>query len=203
MVNAFCIAKKAALETVKSVSPVEVEPQYPGQDGTCFDTWLHNPKHHPARPHAAASQQPTRQRRHRPTRSPAHAMAHQTGRRRAPHTRHPRAPPHRHVPLPRPTPATPGPSALCALTPTTPPRAPVARLRQHPAHRLQGTIRRPRHKPNRHPSGTTTHLPGQQCSPQTHHLAVAPPLTRARTQALDPAHATVPADTPRSADPGN
>ena len=38
MVNAFCIAKQAALESVKSVSPVEVEPLYQGHDGTCFDT---------------------------------------------------------------------------------------------------------------------------------------------------------------------
>ena len=38
MVITFRIAKQAAFESVKSVSPVEVEPLYQGHDGTCFDT---------------------------------------------------------------------------------------------------------------------------------------------------------------------
>ena len=95
-------------------------------------TLLHNPKHHPTRPHAAASQQPASQRRHRPTRRPTRTTAHQSGRQRAPHTRRPKALPHRHVPLPRLTPPVPGPgdpSAPYAPKPTTPRGAPVPKLR--------------------------------------------------------------------------
>ena len=109
-------------------------------------------------------------------------MAHLTGRQRAQHTRHPKAFPRRHVPLPRPTPPTPGFPAPCNPTPKTPPRAPIPRLRRGPAQRPQETICGARHKPNRRPSGTMPHQPGRQYGPQNRHLSVARPPTRARAQ---------------------
>ena len=146
-------------------------------------TQLHNPRDHPKRPHAAASQQPANQLQHRPTRSPTRTTAHQYGRQRAPHTRRPKALPHRHVPLPRPTPPTPGPSdpsAPCAPTPTNPRGAPVPKLHGHPARRPRGSIRRPRHRPSRRPSSSTTHQPDRQYGQQKRHLAIARPPTRTR-----------------------
>ena len=140
-----------------------------------------NPKHHPARPHTVTSRQPARQQQQRPTRYPAHAMAHLTSRRRAQHTRRPKTPPRRRVPLPQNTPSLPGPPTPCTTTPTTPPRAQIPRLRRHPAQRPRGTCR-PRHKPNRRLSGTTSHQPGQRYGPQNRHLLVARPPTRYQVQ---------------------
>ena len=144
-------------------------------------TRVHIPKHHPTRRHAATCQQP----RHGPTRSPTHTTARNSDRRQAPHTHCPTALPHRHVPVPRPTPSAPGPSdpsAPCAPTPTSSPGAPVPRLQRHPARRPQGTIRRPRHKPNWHPNNATTHQPDRQYGPRKHHLAVTRPPARTRTR---------------------
>ena len=140
-----------------------------------------NPKHHPARPHTVTSRQAARQQQHRPTRRPTDAMAHLTCRRRAQHTRCPKTPRHRHVPLPRRTPPAPGPPKPCTPTPITPPRAQIPRLRRRPAQRPRGTCR-PRHKPNRRPSGTTPHQPGRRYGPQNRHLPVAQPPTRTQVQ---------------------
>ena len=98
--------------------------------------------------------------------------------------------------LPRPTPPTPGPSAMCAPTPTTLSRAPVPKLRRHPAHLPRGAICRPLHKSSRHPHGSTAHQPRRQCGQQKRHFAVARPPDP------DPTHAAVPTDTPRSVDRG-
>ena len=75
-------------------------------------TQLHNPKHHPTCPHAAASRQPARRRQHRPNRSAAHNTDDESGRRRAPHTRRPKALPHRRHQRPAPRHRTfPGPQS--------------------------------------------------------------------------------------------
>ena len=86
--------------------------------------------------------------------------------------------PHRHVPLPRPTPPAPGPSnpsVPCAPTPTSPPGARVPRLQRHPARRPQDTIHQPRRRPNRHPINPNTHQPDRQYGPQKRRLAVPAP----------------------------
>ena len=128
--------------------------------------------HQPAASQAAATQAYP---------EPVHAMAHLTGRQRAKHTRHPKTPPRRHVPLPKPTPPPPGPATPCTPTPTTPPRALIPRLRRHPAQRPPGTCR-PRHKPNRRPSGATPHQPGRRYGSQNRDLPVAPPPTPTQVQ---------------------
>ena len=66
--------------------------------------------------------------------------------------------------------------------------APVPRLQQHPACRPQGTIRRPRHRPNRHPSNATTNQLDRQYRPRKHHLAVTgpPAWTGTRTRRTPP-----------------
>ena len=100
--------------------------------------------------------------------------------------RRPKALPHRHVPLPRPTPPAPGlsdPSAPYAPTPTTQPGAPVPKLQRQPTRRPQGTIGRPRHRPSPHPNSATTSQPDRQYGPQKHRLAVSRPPARTRTKA--------------------
>ena len=66
--------------------------------------------------------------------------------------------------------------------PQLPPRAPVPKLRRHPAHRPPGATCRRQHKPGRHPNSTTTHQPGRRYSPQKQNLAVARSPARAQTQ---------------------
>ena len=151
----------------------------------------------------AASRQPAGQQRHRPTRSSAHAIAHLTGRQRAQHTRRPKTPPRRHVPLPRPTPEAPGPPTPCTPTPTTPQRAQIPRLRRRPAQRPWGTCR-PRHKPNRRPSGTTPHRLGRRYGPQNRHLPVArpPTWTQVKTRQTPPSQLTPRGPQTQEAGPG-
>ena len=64
---------------------------------------------------------------------------------------------------------------------TVHPQAHNPRLRRHPAQRPRETCR-PRHKPNRRPSGTKPHQPGRRYSPQNGHLPVARPPTPSQVQ---------------------